>query len=45
MDSVQTNKKIFKKKVIKPKLVLQTWDKCLKNNLHETRNWCGKTGF
>ena len=18
---------------------------CLKDNLHETRNWCGKTGF
>ena len=44
MDSVQTNKKIFKKKVLQPKLVLQTWNKCLRDDLHETRNWCGKTG-
>ena len=44
MDSVQTNKKIFKKKAIQPKIVLQTWNKCLKDDLHETRNWCGKTG-
>ena len=44
MDSVHTNKKIFKKKVIQAKLVLQTWDGCLMDNLHETRNWCGKTG-
>jgi len=44
MDSVQTNKKIFKKKVIQPRLVLQTWDGCLKDGLHEERNWCGKTG-
>ena len=44
MDSVQTNSKIFKKKTIKPKIVLKTWNNCLKDNLHETRNWCGKTG-
>ena len=44
MDSVQTNNKIFKKKSIDPKIVLQTWKNCLKDNLHETRNWCGKTG-
>ena len=44
MDSIQTNNKIFKKKTINPKIVLQTWEKCLKDNLHQTRNWCGKMG-
>ena len=44
IDSVQTNKKIFKKKGIETKIVLKTWNKCLKDDLHETRNWCGKTG-
>ena len=44
MDSVQTNNRIFKKKTINPKIVLQTWEHCLKDNLHQTRNWCGKTG-
>ena len=44
MDSVQTNNKIFKKKTIDPKIVLLTWEQCLKDNLHQTRNWCGKTG-
>jgi len=44
IDSVQTNQKIFKKKAIEPKIVLKTWNNCLKDNLHETRNWCGKTG-
>ena len=44
MDSVQTNTKIFKKKTLDPKTVLRTWKNCLKDNLHETRNWCGKTG-
>jgi len=44
MDSVQTNKKIFKKRVLETKIVLQTWKKCLWDDLHETRNWCGKTG-
>ena len=44
MDSVQTNTKIFKKKTLNPKTVLRTWKNCLKDNLHETRNWCGKTG-
>ena len=43
-DSIQTNTKIFKKKVIHAKTVLKTWKDCLKDNLHETRNWCGKTG-
>jgi hypothetical protein len=44
MDSVQTNSRIFKKKAIEPKTVLRTWAKCLKDELHEVRNWCGKTG-
>ena len=44
IDSIQTNKKIFKKKVIDHKIVLKTWKNCLKDNLHETKNWCGKTG-
>jgi len=44
MDSVQTNKKIFKDKALLAKTVLKTWEGCLKDNLHETRNWCGKTG-
>lgn len=44
MDSVQTNSKIFKDKALPTKTVLRTWEKCLKDNLHETRNWCGKTG-
>jgi ribonuclease HI len=44
MDSVQTNNKIFKKKSIAAKTVLATWENCLMDNLHETRNWCGKTG-
>ena len=44
MDSVQTNNKIFKKKAIDPKIILKTWKNCLKDNLHDTRNWCGKTG-
>jgi len=44
MDSVQTDNKIFKKKTIEPKTVLKTWKNCLKDDLHETRNWCGKTG-
>jgi len=44
MDSVQTNTKIFKKKTIKAKTVLKTWKNCLKDNVHETKNWCGKTG-
>ena len=44
IDSVHTNTKIFKKKVIEPKIVLKTWKNCLKDNLHETKNWCGKTG-
>ena len=43
MDSVQTNTKIFKK-TLDPKTVLRTWKNCLKDDLHETRNWCGKTG-
>ena len=43
-DSIHTNTKIFKKKVTKAKSVLKTWDGCLKNYLHETRNWCGKMG-
>jgi len=44
MDSVQTNKKIFKKKLLEAKIVLQTWKKYLRDDLHETRNWRGKTG-
>ena len=44
MDSVQKNTKIFKKKTLGPKTVLRTWKNCLKDNLHEKRNWCGKTG-
>ena len=44
MDSVQTNQKIFKDKALLAKTVLKTWEGCLKDNLHETRNWCGKTG-
>ena len=44
IDSIQTNSKIFKKKAIDSKTVLKTWKNCLKDNLHETRNWCGKTG-
>lgn len=39
-DSVQKNTKIFKKKPISAKTVLKTWKNCLKDNLHETRNWC-----
>ena len=39
-DSIQTNTKIFKKKAIRAKTVLKTWKNCLKDNLHETRNWC-----
>jgi ribonuclease HI len=44
MDSVQTNNKIFKKKQMDPKTVLKTWKNCLKDNMHHTKNWCGKTG-
>ena len=44
IDSLHTNTKIFQKKAIKTTLVLKTWKKCLKDELHETRNWCGKTG-
>ena len=44
MDSIRTNKKIFKAKTIDPKIVLQTWKNCLKDNVHDTRNWCRKTG-
>ena len=43
-DSLQTNRKIFKKKTIEPKTVLKTWKKCLSENMHYTKNWCGKTG-
>jgi len=43
-DSVHTNTKIFKKKTLDSKTVLKTWKNCLKDNLHETKNWCGKTG-
>ncbi|KAF9642314.1 hypothetical protein BDM02DRAFT_3065203, partial [Thelephora ganbajun] len=43
MDGVQTNKRIFKKKATDPKIVLKTWKNCLKDNLHKTTNWCGKT--
>lgn len=44
MDSIRTNTKIFKAKVIKPKIVLKTWKNCLLDNIYDTRNWCGKTG-
>ena len=44
IDSIHTNTKIFQKKAIKTSVVLKTWKKCLKDELHETRNWCGKTG-
>ena len=44
IDSVHTNKKIFKKKVIDKELVLKTWKNCIYNELHETGDWCGKTG-
>ena len=44
VDSVQTNTRIFKKKAIEPRTVLLTWEGCLDDNLHATRNWCGKTG-
>ena len=44
IDSVQTNRKIFRKKVLDSKTVLKTWKKCLKDNIHNTKNWCGKTG-
>jgi hypothetical protein len=44
MDSIQTNTKIFKKKSIDPKIVLKTWKRCLKDDLLNTNNWCGKTG-
>jgi ribonuclease HI len=44
IDSVQTNRKIFKKKVIDPKLILRTWKRCLTDELNDTKNWCGKTG-
>ena len=44
MDSIRTNTKIFKAKAIKPKIVLKTWKNCLKEDVHDTRNWCGKTG-
>jgi ribonuclease HI len=44
MDSIRTNNKIFKAKTIDQKTVLKTWNKCLLDNLHDTRNWCGKTG-
>ena len=44
MDSVQTNTKIFKKKTLDPKTILRTWKNCLKDNLHDTRNWCGGMG-
>ena len=43
-DSVRTNVKIFKKKSLDTKVVLRTWEKCLKDNLHKVKNWCGKTG-
>ena len=44
MDSIRTNTKIFKAKAIKPKIVLKTWKNCLKEDVHDTRNWCGKMG-
>jgi ribonuclease HI len=44
MDSIRTNNKIFKTKTIAQKTVLKTWNNCLMDNLHDTRNWCGKTG-
>lgn len=44
MDSVRTNTKIFKKKAIEPKIVLKTWKNCLHDNIHDIKNWCGKTG-
>ena len=43
MDSIQTNNKIFKKKSIEAKTVLATWKNCLRDSLHDTRNWCGRT--
>ena len=44
IDSIQTNSKIFRKKALQTKIVLQTWKMCLQNDLHESRDWCGKTG-
>jgi ribonuclease HI len=44
MDSLNTNNKVFKKKSIEAKVVLKTWKNCLKDNVHDTKNWCGKTG-
>ena len=44
IDSLNTNTKIFKKKSIEPKTILQTWKNCLKDNMNDTKNWCGKSG-